>query len=408
MGVRPQRSAAAVQPVPVGHGPAGSRMAALVEVRAALAAGASPAAALQAACGDPALSSPAAALRVGATVADIASDIDTGEPAVDLLVRALGVAERSGGSGLDAVEQALAAVQEEDDLQRMLRARTAQARGTARLLAWLPLVAWVLVGIADPAVLGYLRTAPGRVTTVVAVLLTAAAQRWSSRIVRRAACAAASADPLRAAPAPWHWGRATAVAGPAFLVLLVGVGAGAATAAAGLLAVLAARPRAPSLAGFSDAGRASDAAVRQSGGGATETVELIVIALRSGLSAPAAIATVAPLAPPVARRALDTATRRLHGGWDPAAALQGTGLDAVGSVLDASARWGAPAGPALARLAADLRRDRRSLAEEAAERSQLQLVFPTTLLTLPAFLLGIVPPLLWVAFGNARSPMHLP
>jgi len=70
-------------------------------------------------------------------------------------------------------------------------------------------------------------------------------------------------------------------------------------------------------------------------------------------------------------------------------------------VLAATERWGAPAEPALRRLAADLRADRRAAAEEAAERAQLALVFPTTLLTLPAFTVGAVPPMLWSAFSGA-------
>jgi hypothetical protein len=51
-------------------------------------------------------------------------------------------------------------------------------------------------------------------------------------------------------------------------------------------------------------------------------------------------------------------------------------------------------------LARDLRAERLTAAEEAAERTQLLLVFPTTLLTLPAFALAVVPPLVWLGFAN--------
>ena len=76
-------------------------------------------------------------------------------------------------------------------------------------------------------------------------------------------------------------------------------------------------------------------------------------------------------------------------------------LAPLGAVLAAGERWGAPAEPALRRLAAELRATRRAAAEESAERVQLALVFPTTLLTLPAFTVGVVPPLLWSAFTGA-------
>ena len=47
-----------------------------------------------------------------------------------------------------------------------------------------------------------------------------------------------------------------------------------------------------------------------------------------------------------------------------------------------------------------LRAHERGVAEAAAERVQLALVFPTTLLTLPAFVLPLVPPLVWTAFAG--------
>jgi Flp pilus assembly protein TadB len=143
--------------------------------------------------------------------------------------------------------------------------------------------------------------------------------------------------------------------------------------------------------------RAGAAGRRADPMGATETVELVAVALAAGLSPGAALAAVAPLAPPGAREPLAVAARRVRGGWTPGEALAGTGLQPLGEVLEATQRWGAPAQQALGALAADLRAQRRAAAEEAAERVQLLLVFPTTLLTLPAFVLGVVPPLLWGA-----------
>ncbi len=113
-----------------------------------------------------------------------------------------------------------------------------------------------------------------------------------------------------------------------------------------------------------------------------------------------ALATVAPLAPPPARPLLADAARRMAAGDSVDTALAGTGLADLGALLAVTERWGAPAAVALRRLAAELRADRRAAAEEAAERLQLALVFPTTLLTLPAFVLGVVPPLLWTTLAR--------
>ncbi|MBA2316164.1 MAG: hypothetical protein H0V93_00005, partial [Euzebyales bacterium] len=69
-------------------------------------------------------------------------------------------------------------------------------------------------------------------------------------------------------------------------------------------------------------------------------------------------------------------------------------------VLAATHRWGAPAAPALRHLAAELRADRRAAVAAAAERTQLHLIFPTTMLMLPAFALAVVTPLVWTAFAG--------
>jgi hypothetical protein len=97
---------------------------------------------------------------------------------------------------------------------------------------------------------------------------------------------------------------------------------------------------------------------------------------------------------------LAAAGRRLSGGWTADAAFTDTGLASLGVVLAAAERWGAPAAPALRQLAGDLRADARAAAEEAAAKVELRLVFPTTLLTLPAFVLGVVPPLLRAALAG--------
>jgi hypothetical protein len=165
----------------------------------------------------------------------------------------------------------------------------------------------------------------------------------------------------------------------------MGAGAGLGTAGAAIALAVGLRAQGPPPADLR-------------GGGTPETAELLAIALGAGLPPVAALTEVAALGPPAARRGLADAARRLHGGWPLAEAFEGTDLDAVGAALAATARWGAPAEPALRRLAAEVRADRRAAGEAAAERAQLALLFPTTLLTLPAFVLAVVPPVLWTAF----------
>jgi tight adherence protein C len=64
-------------------------------------------------------------------------------------------------------------------------------------------------------------------------------------------------------------------------------------------------------------------------------------------------------------------------------------------VLVASDRLGAPAGPALTRLARELRADLRRQAETRARTLPVKLLFPLVFLVLPAFgLLTVVPALL--------------
>ena len=380
----------------------------LAEVRAALTAGASPGAALAAAIDRPGpaggqddedqdgeqdaggLRRLIAGLGAGQTLAESAERVDTGDVAADLLVRALGVAERTGAGSAEAVEQAIAAARAEADLARLLRTRTVQARGTAVVLTAVPVLTWLLLVAADGETLAFYATAPGALTGGLALALAATGRWWSRRLVAAAAQAGAAADPLTPTSLPRDRGRALALGLPALLAVgllagpLVGLAVAGAVVAVGTRKTRAAPP----------AGEGSGS------GGAAETVELVRVALTAGLSAPAALAAVAPLAPPAARTALADAARRLRNGWEADTAFADGGLAALGATLAVTERWGAPAAPALQRLAEDLRADRRAAVETAAERTQLFLIFPTTLLTLPAFVLGVVPPLLWTAFAR--------
>ena len=370
----------------------GEHHALYTEVRAALGGGAAPAAAMVAAVlRDPdapaELVALAQAVRLGLPLADAAAGVATGDPALDLLVRALAVAEVTGAGTLAAVDQALAAAADAAETARRLRVKTAQARGTAQVLTVLPIAAWLLFCGLDRTLLAFYATPAGVATGLIALALAGAGRAWAARLVARGARGAQRADALAARPAPRDLGRAATLALPALLVAGFGLGPLAGLGAAAVLALIGAR-RAPATADLS-------------AGGAAETVELVAVALASGLSPVAAVGVVAPLAPPAARVTLDAAARRLRAGEPADAAFADGGLAPLGAVLAAGERWGAPAEPALRRLAAELRATRRAAAEESAERVQLALVFPTTLLTLPAFTVGVVPPLLWSAFTGA-------
>lgn len=358
----------------------------LVGVRAALSAGAAPTSALAEAA-DGCLGPLVRAVSLGGSVAQEATSVDTGDPVADALVRALGVAERAGiGAGL-AVAQSLHVLQDRIATERLIEVRTAQARMTARILSILPPAAWALLALVDTGTIGFYATPLGTLTGGVAVVFVLAGRWWSARIVARAERAGANADPLvppRPRPDPL---RGLAVAAPVAITVAWGVGLSVALVVGLVVGVVLSRPR--PLSGPDT-----------TSGGAAEAAELLAIALAAGLPTAAAVTAVADLAPPAARRPLVDAGRRLRGGWDAREAFAGTGLDGLGRTLATAARWGAPAADVVRDLAADLRAARRNAAEEAAERVQVALVFPTTLLTLPAFVLGVVPPLLWTALAG--------
>lgn len=388
--------------------------AALVEVRAALLAGAQPSGAL-ATGAEHALPELARALRLGTPLSRLAAEGSTGDRRADLLLRALAVAERAGAGAVDAVDQTARSAREEREVARLLGARTAQARGTAVLLTAMPAALALVLTVVGADPLGYYATPFGWVTGSLAVLLAAAGLWCARRLVARAESAAARADPLVAPPAarrPWR----LALWVPPATVLGGGLagGGGAVAAALAAAAVALRRPRRGEAASSlvrhsfrtggatvgSTARPARGAGGRADDGGAAETVDLVAVGLRAGLPLVGALEVVAELAPSRARAPLTSAARRVHAGRPVDEALARTGLAGLGRVLAACDRWGAPAEEALAGLADELRADRRAAAETAAERAQLALVFPTTLLTLPAFALAVVPPLVWSAFAD--------
>lgn len=137
-----------------------------------------------------------------------------------------------------------------------------------------------------------------------------------------------------------------------------------------------------------------------------ELVDLVRVAVDAGCTVPVALRAVAPLAPPPFDDALASVLRRAEGGVALADALDGLPA-ALGepvrpltAALQGAERYGAPLGDALERIAADVRRQRRQRAEEAARTLPVRLIFPLVLCTLPALVLLTIAP---VVAGAVRS-----
>lgn len=146
--------------------------------------------------------------------------------------------------------------------------------------------------------------------------------------------------------------------------------------------------------------RSSAIAERQIADALPDVVDLLRVAVSAGCTVPVALAAVARRAPPAIGPALREALRQHALGMSLADALDGVirmhgdVVRPVVQVLVAADRDGALLGPALERLATDLRTDRRRRADIAARRLPIAMLFPLVLCTLPAFGLLTIAPLL--------------
>jgi tight adherence protein C len=139
-----------------------------------------------------------------------------------------------------------------------------------------------------------------------------------------------------------------------------------------------------------------------------DVIDLLLLAVGSGLNVHLAVHAVAGRAPPVVGAALAAAERRATQGDALADALE----DAVTELgeearplvvaLTSSLRYGTPVVPALERVVTEARADRRRRAEEAARRVPVKLLFPLVLCILPAFAALTVLPVLAGALGSLR------
>lgn len=140
-----------------------------------------------------------------------------------------------------------------------------------------------------------------------------------------------------------------------------------------------------------------------------DLVDLLALAVGAGVSVPAALPAVAPLAPSGLRDGLLVAADALAGGrpsdevvvdlgqrWGPPA------RPLVHALAD-HLRYGTPVLPALERVGAETRAARRRAAEVRARRLPVLLLLPLVLCTLPAFGLLTVAPLVAGTFDSLRG-----
>ena len=141
-----------------------------------------------------------------------------------------------------------------------------------------------------------------------------------------------------------------------------------------------------------------------------DAVELIVVAVRAGLSPISAVRSSASLADPALAEAFEAFELRLERGGAFADAFGAFG-DVVGPparpIVDAMAtadRYGLPIAPVLDRLVDEARNERRRQAAEAARRLPVALSFPLVTCSLPSFvLLAVVPAVLGAVVSLRNS-----
>ena len=148
--------------------------------------------------------------------------------------------------------------------------------------------------------------------------------------------------------------------------------------------------------------------VRAFEAGLPDLVDLLVLAVGAGCNVPLALAAAGrrgagPLAAEVRRLSAEVdGGRRLADALDDLPSRSGEPVRALAAVLAACERYGAPALPALERLAGELRIQRQRRAEAAARRVPVTLLFPLVLCILPAFALLTVAPLVAGALRELR------
>ncbi|MBW3577694.1 MAG: hypothetical protein KY462_08155 [Actinobacteria bacterium] len=145
--------------------------------------------------------------------------------------------------------------------------------------------------------------------------------------------------------------------------------------------------------------RHASGAWRQDPAPPDEAADLTATALTGGLAPTAALRAAAGLLP-----ARSAGLRQLALAVELGLpARPDTDLEPIARALTAATGWGAPAGPALRRAAADLRAEELTRALARAERLPALLAFPTALCLLPSCLLLVGAPLIGAGLAAAAG-----
>lgn len=142
-----------------------------------------------------------------------------------------------------------------------------------------------------------------------------------------------------------------------------------------------------------------------------ELIELVLVGVHAGLTAPQAMLRLTPMAPLPLRPALEALESGLRGGDRFADALQALSAHAGPSyrplvfTLALAERTGDPIASVLDRLADEARRHRRRLAGTSARELPVRLAVPLVSCTLPAFVLLTIVPVLAGAVSSLRGSL---
>jgi tight adherence protein B len=258
---------------------------------------------------------------------------------VPLVAAALALGAELGGAAARSLDGVADTLRDRNAMRREVRALSAQARASAIVIGAAPAAFAGLVAVADPASIAFLVTSPIGLLCLVAGLALDGLGAW--------------------------WMR-------------------------GIVA---------------RAGRDRDGTAAQQ----ADVIDLLVLAVGAGLNLRLALTAVARRAPPAWAPALAGVVDQVDRGQRASDALDalpqelGEPARPVVRALTGSDRYGTALLPALDRLAADARLDRRRRAEVAARRVPVKLLFPLVLCVLPAFGLLTVAPL----FAGALEALRL-
>jgi tight adherence protein C len=140
-----------------------------------------------------------------------------------------------------------------------------------------------------------------------------------------------------------------------------------------------------------------------------DSIELVIVGVRAGLSPTRAVEVAARQSPQALRSTLDEVLHRVHRGQRLADALsampEALGPAAAGfaDTLATADRYGSPLGPVLDQLADDVRTERRRHAERRARTLPVKLSFPLVMCTLPSFVLLAIVPAVLGALSTLRA-----